>query len=238
MERHPPAIIPAIDFNEFFVFLRDFSTVKIEIVHPQFESGNISLYELLCLNIATAIIRPKLILEFGTFNGRTTMNLVANSNFNAIVYTVDLDDPDRAKLPLERKQNFEDVDELGFVGRKTKLYHKKAYRKHKKQIRQLWMDSAKFIDLHHLYNKENIEMLWDIIFVDASHSYENCLNDARTAMEVIKPQGGYIFFHDYGPTGWPGVVKALNEIYLENNFEKMHHINGTSLVCMLTKNRI
>lgn len=51
---------------------------------------------------------------------------------------------------------------------------------------------------------------YDLVFVDASHEYEDVLHDSRRALEMVSP-GGLIIWDDYQPAV-PGVVRALNEM--------------------------
>lgn len=215
-------IIPRVDLESIFGrdeyhfnFRRD---IKLENISHT--SGNISLTELMYLALITKLINPELIVEFGTFNGRSTSILAMNSLSDCKVVTVDLPrkQVNKTKFELERKQNYEDVDELGFVGLKNKIFSDKVYR-HK--INQLWMDSAEFPIKAY---KESV----DLFFIDASHSYLNCKNDFRTALKCIKPNG-VIILHDYA--GWPGVTQALNEIFYDEDIP-LRWLNGTSFAIL------
>ena len=68
---------------------------------------------------------------------------------------------------------------------------------------------------------------FDFMFIDASHSYENCLNDTATAFQFVR-QGGIITWHDYN--GWPGVTKALNEARHLYPATRFFWIHDTSIV--------
>jgi predicted O-methyltransferase YrrM len=215
-------LIPKVDLqsifgkNEYHFNLRK----EIKIENLSHTSGNISLTELMYLALITKIVNPKLIVEFGTFNGRSTSILAMNSLPDCRVITVDLPNTHRnkTKYELERKQNYEDVDELGFVGLKNKLFSDKVYRN---KIEQLWMDSAQFpIEKY----KEKV----DLFFVDASHSYLNCKNDFRTALKCITPNG-VIILHDYA--GWPGVTEALNEEWYDHDIP-LRWLSGTSFAIL------
>ncbi len=50
--------------------------------------GNVNVAELAVLNALCRTLKPKSIMEIGTFDGRTTLNLALNSN--AQVFTLDL----------------------------------------------------------------------------------------------------------------------------------------------------
>ncbi len=50
----------------------------------------------------------------------------------------------------------------------------------------------------------------DLVFIDADHDYESCVNDIQGWMKHVRP-GGVICGHDYG-VGFPGVTKAVDEL--------------------------
>jgi SAM-dependent methyltransferase len=51
----------------------------------------------------------------------------------------------------------------------------------------------------------------DVVFVDANHTHEYCLRDAREWFEKLRP-GGFLLFHDYVEDGYKfGVVSAVTE---------------------------
>ena len=67
--------------------------------------------------------------------------------------------------------------------------------------------------------------------MDGSHAFEYVLNDAKVAINLVMPDG-MILFHNYGGP-WPGVARALNELFLTNKqLRGMRHINGTSLAIL------
>jgi hypothetical protein len=171
---------------------------------------------LICKNF-----NPVKILEFGTFDGRTTTNIAANTKEYAEIITVDLPNElrNKTRFPLEGINKKDENDELGYIGRKQKRYEN--YDKYRIKINQMWMDSAEFPVNEYL-------KYFNFIFVDASHTYENVLNDSNNVFQCIKNRG-LILWHDYH--GWPGVTNALNEIYTEAvDIWNYTHIEGTSLV--------
>lgn len=50
---------------------------------------------------------------------------------------------------------------------------------------------------------------FDLIFIDAGHTYEECLEDIDAWLPMLKP-GGIICGHDYWDS-FPGVVQAVDE---------------------------
>lgn len=52
---------------------------------------------------------------------------------------------------------------------------------------------------------------FDVIFIDADHSYEGAKFDFENSLNLVN-NGGYIIFHDIVSKGAPGVVQLWNEI--------------------------
>ena len=215
-------IIPRKAFIELIeeMNLDDFMTINFKCL--RFVSGNISLTELFHIAMTVSLFSPNWIMEFGTFNGRTTLNMAIN-NESANIITIDLpkNQVNRTRFPLESKGTNEmQLDETGYVGLKGKLW-KGQSEDITQRITQVWSDTAKV-------KFDQFKDKIDFLFIDASHTYENCKNDSYNGHKVIKDHG-IIFWHDYG--GWPGVTKALNEYYInENKPEKMYWFSDTSIV--------
>ena len=215
--------IPTIDVQEFFAsFDKKIKIIDFDVPEPNYENGNISFFETVIICLLCKNLSPIKILEFGTFNGRTTINIAANVPEDAHIITVDLPKPqmNKTKFPLEGIGLDDEHDELGYVGLKNKRYNKHPMRL-KSKIEQFWMDTADF-------PSDDYQEAFDFIFVDASHTYSNTYNDSYTALRCIKEKG-VILWHDYN--GWPGVTKALNELLvMAPDPTNYVHIEGTSLV--------
>lgn len=52
----------------------------------------------------------------------------------------------------------------------------------------------------------------DMIFIDGDHRYEAVMEDIRVAQRVIRP-GGLLCGHDYKHNSWPGVKRAVDEVF-------------------------
>lgn len=50
---------------------------------------------------------------------------------------------------------------------------------------------------------------FDLVFIDGDHSYEGCLTDILAWRNKARVIGG----HDYGKASFPGVVKAVREVF-------------------------
>jgi len=214
---NPTPIIPRKSFIELIeeMNLDDFATIHFKCL--KYVSGNISMTELFYLVMTVRLFKPAMIMEFGTYNGRSTLNMAINTE--GTITTVDL--PRSKKLrtsyPLAREK---DLDESGYVGLKHKLWQGQD-KEITSRIVQVWQDTAK-LKFERYMNK------YGFIFIDASHTKDNCKNDSYNAHKM-KTRHGIIYWHDYN--GWPGVTEALNEYYEEEGRpEKMYWFNDTSLV--------
>lgn len=192
-------------------------STPIRLRETAWKDGNISLAEL------TAIIKiirqhnSKNILEIGTYDGRTTLNLAANSPEDAMVYTLDLPKKRTNSVPpspFRGDKSFVNkaVTGLRFQGTDCE-----------KKIVQLFGDSATF-DFSPYENK------MDFVFIDGAHTYNYIFNDSAKAAKMLKDGRGVILWHDYSWV-WPDVARALNKLYATDKlFGNIRHIKGTSLV--------
>jgi len=211
-EEMPVPLLPTTAAGTLFP-----DSTPIVVREPEAADGNVSPLELIVLCRLVSSLRPSRLFEIGTFDGRTTLNLAANSPAEAVVYTLDLPRSalDTTCLPLA-------ADDRKYIDKAvsgSKFAHTDCERK----IIQLWGDSAKF-------DFSPYEGNMDFVFVDASHSYEYVLQDSRTALTLLRPAGGLILWHDYGTPFWSGPTKALNELILAGGaFAGLRWISGSSL---------
>lgn len=213
--RSPRLIIPKIQLSKIIKIGEN----KVCIAEPLSVKGNVTLFELLILNLFVKAFNPKTIFELGTFNGRTTLNLAINSCPDARVYTIDLpkDNVISSALPVargDRKYLNQDVTGVKFLNKKEKS-----------KITQLYGDTATFDFTPHLNTT-------DMIFIDGSHSFEYVLNDSKIALKLLREGHGLIVWHDYN-SFHKGVVKALNKLQLANPEFKMFYLEDTSLVYLI-----
>ena len=163
-------MIQTYPIEDFFKSIeQSFEVLPFEIPEAKYVNGNISYFELAIICLLCKNINPHNVLEFGTFNGRTTINIAYNINEKSKIITVDLPKGEmkNTKYDLEGINEKDENDELGYVGKEIKLYNRHPLRI-KKKIKQLWMDSANFPVNDYI-------KYFDFIFVDASHSYGNVL---------------------------------------------------------------
>ncbi len=194
--------------------------VLIDIREPLDDNGGISPLQLMTIAKFIRARKPAAILEIGTFQGRTTLNMAANSEPSCKIYTLDLPkrDLDATALPVSAAdKTLIDKDRSGSRFASTELGEK---------ITQLYGDSAKF-DFSPYFGKI------DLVFVDGAHGYEYVLNDSRIALKLLRGGKGVILWDDYGGS-WEGVTKAINELFQrEAEFKRLVRLREGGFVCYL-----
>jgi predicted O-methyltransferase YrrM len=202
-------VLPLADINEVA------PDKNIVIKNNEFEDGNVSHFELECICRLVKKYQPESIFEIGTFNGRTSYHMAANTPLNTNIITLDLPKTEMANTALRIKsgeKKFINKDRSGEYFMDTEM---------NKKITQIYADSAQAD-----YTPYNNKM--DFIFIDGSHSYEYVISDTQVARKLLRNGKGLILWHDYG---WNEVIQALNEFYENDPFYKnLKNINGTSLV--------
>ena len=187
-------------------------SVDVSILRGFDRSVDTSLnpHEILALSGIARFTGPKRILEIGTFDGNTTLNLAANSPPDAVITTVDLPPDWTGQLTYKVPQaleNFTGGASAGAQFRNTRYAPK---------IKQVYGDSA-VIDWSDLGGP------FDMIFIDGNHYYNYVKSDTEKALNCLVV-GGLIVWHDYGMI--EDVSRAVDEIASE---VRVIAIRGTRL---------
>jgi predicted O-methyltransferase YrrM len=202
--------LPTVSLESLFPAITDLA-IRLEHALPKVR-GNVTLDELAAIAAVCQYAKPQLIFEFGTFNGRTTLNLAANAPSDAKVFTLDLPTPGATELATEME------DGAYHLGERTGSFFQGSPLQGK--IKQLWCDSARF-------DETSLRGRVDLVFVDGAHSYEYVRSDSAKALAMTRP-GGVILWHDY--CAWyPGVSKCLHELL---HSLPLKHIEGTHLAIL------
>lgn len=185
------------------------------VLEPQQRDGNVSLLELLILNHIAEQKAPAIVFEFGTFDGRTTLNFAANTPDSTRIYTIDLprSQLDQTYMELDQyERKYADKDSPGVRFQDTPEAAK---------IVQLLGDTANF-DFSPWYG--NV----DLVFIDASHTAAYVQNDTEIALKLIGSRPGIIIWHNYGI--WPDVTDVLDgRQESDPRLRDTVHIFGTSI---------
>ena len=174
LEREPAAaVLPGIEAMDVRV-MRSFDRQTGMSLDPA---------ETLVLSAMVRLLEPRRILEIGTYDGNTTLNLAANSPSDARVFTLDLPPDWRGDFAL----GVPGIQDNAAVGDITGIQFRDSPLRSK--ITQLFDDSARF-DWDRFAP-------FDLIFIDGAHTYDYVRSDTRNALQALRP-GGTLVWHDYG----------------------------------------
>jgi predicted O-methyltransferase YrrM len=126
----------------------------------------------------------KNLLEIGTFDGNTALNLAANSPPDARVTTVDLPPDWNGRFEIGVPRFFHNVTDRRRVG----LQYQNTIHAHK--IHQVYGDSAKI-------DWTRMPIPFDLVFIDGCHFYEYVKKDTESTIQSLG-RGGVLVWHDYG----------------------------------------
>src|SRR5271157_5902498 len=93
--------LPTASLEDLFTGITHLS-IRLERPLPRLQ-GNLTVDELAVVALLCQWLQPQTVFEFGTFNGRTTLNLAANTPPDAKVYTLDLTAPGGTELATEEE---------------------------------------------------------------------------------------------------------------------------------------
>lgn len=190
---------------------------SFEINIPNYTHGNIqnaslTINDKLAICLLCHLLKPKTVIEIGTFRGETT-DLMARNLFDADIYTLDLP-PDFT----EHKYRPDDSDLNILELRQNNFYINQPYTTNSR-ICQLYGDSAEFA-----FDKLNIT--FDLAFIDGAHSYDYVKNDTEKLLPLMNT-GAWIIWDDYS-FNFPEVIKYVNTLGKQGAF----HIYGTRLAAL------
>jgi Methyltransferase domain len=206
--------IPTVNLNK--VFPEDLEKGSIQLENFLGHWGNVSIEELCKICLIVKFIKPKVILEIGTYNGMTTLQMGLNAPPDCVVYTLDLPEEVSATYPLSEIDTYVSKKIQKKFGNRTGSYFSDRT---DVNIRQMWGDSSNF-------DYSIIADQADIIFIDAAHDYANKKVDSENAFRLIAP-GGVILWHNYNDVLCPDVTKYLADI---SSDYQLFHLRNTMLV--------
>jgi predicted O-methyltransferase YrrM len=200
------SIFPGIE-NMNITILRAFDRIT---------DTSLDILEIFTLCAITKFSCAKNILEIGTYDGNTALNLAANSPDDSLVTTIDLPLDWNGQFEYKVPTSYLNVTKRDMVGLQFKNTE------HVKKIKQVFGDSAK-LGWNELPNP------FDIIFIDGCHYYEYVKKDTQNAIRYLK-SGGLIIWHDYG------YLKDVSKVVDETADKiKVEAIQGTRLAVGFTK---
>jgi predicted O-methyltransferase YrrM len=200
--------IPAMPMSEF-------PGIKDLRVTTRFKGGAI----VACIAKATS---AKRVFEFGTHLGETAMEVAENCP-EATVVTLDLPEPFANDFQAARMGSaIEVTDSHLFSARRGSAIAGEAAAR----ITQIRQDSATF-------DPERFSGQFDLIYVDASHSYSAVRSDSEKAFVMVKDDG-LIIWDDYC---YPGVWRYLNDLARSRPELRLRYIYDWDKVVLLPRSR-
>jgi len=193
-----------IAFNQLVPQSRDYD---LKLIRPLDRTWGTSITtdELCCLLAIAKSVEAKKILEIGTWDGNTTVNLAEATN--GMVVTVDLppDEQHASGIPnmTERQQ----------LGRQIRGHPCEP------RIRQVYGDSTRL-------DWKSLGPPFDLVFIDGAHHYEFVASDTQNARACVS-QGGAIVWHDYAI--FRDVSRVVDEMASTASELDVYAIQGTRL---------
>ena len=171
-----------------------------------------TLFELSCILMGMKEVNAKKVLEIGTFNGNTTLNLANNLADQGQVVTID--------LPVEGDTSYAlKIDGADLRNMTDRRVVGEQFKGHplERNIQQVFGDSAK-IDFRKLGGP------FDFAFIDGCHDYAYVKSDTDNVLQVMR-SGGVIMWHDYAMM--EPVSRAVDEY--RDRINDLCAIEGTRL---------
>ena len=214
--RHESRAIPELPVVPLTELVPSDSLIDVRAIDAV--DGNVSERELISICRLIRAAQPTKLFEIGTFDGRTTLNMAVNAAAGATVHTLDLP---KSELPTAASRIH--AHEIIYAD-KARSGERFQGTEAEPSIIQLYGDSGTF-DFARYYGT------MDVVFIDASHTFDYVVNDSLHAMRMLKPGGGTIVWHDYGR--WDGVTAALNQLRRKRSeFQSLVSIAGTTLAVL------
>lgn len=147
--------------------------------------------------LANAAMDCKIIIEFGSFMGRSTRSLADNSPNDCKIYAVD---PWTGFYPKV-------IPPISTYVLPNFIENLKEH-----------VDSGKVTPCRMYSDTFTISQKADMVFIDGDHSREGVISDIVKAISILKPNG-MLCGHDYNHTHWPDTAQAVNELLGEVGVE-------------------
>jgi predicted O-methyltransferase YrrM len=201
-------LVPTVDPEELFpgLFHQEVSLLDL----GSRPSGTTFLETYIMVSLIKFLC-PLTIFEFGTSEGRTTLQFSLNAPEDATIYSLDLPE-DQAATRFPRSYPNESGSRKLPIGGLFRQQVRSG------KIRQLLQDSAS-MDFTPLRGKV------DFVFIDGDHGMSYVKSDSENALSMLSPQG-VVLWHDFGGR-WPDVARYVQKLAAS---KKLYHLAGTTLV--------
>lgn len=162
----------------------EMADIKVFRSYDRKRDLSLDAQEVLAMCAMVSHIKATSIIEIGTSDGNTTLNLVANGATNARITTLDLPEDWQGGFEIRVPEMMKNVTDRAKVGVQ---YRASAYAN---QVTQVFGDSAKL-------DFSQLDGPFDFAFIDGCHFYDYVKVDTENCAKHMKP-GGLLVWHDYG----------------------------------------
>lgn len=166
----------------------------ITVVNPfhRRRGTSVELDELLSILSIIRFRSAKRIVEVGTFDGNTALNMALNIDDDGEVVTID--------LPPENHDAWKNASDE--ARRSADKFEERQYQKHdvSSKIRQVYGDSKNL-------DWTTVGSDFDLAFIDGDHTEPYMRSDTKNVLSIMKP-GATVLWHDYE---YRSVAKVLDE---------------------------
>ena len=186
---------------------------KVTVVNPleRIQDMSLDLYESLVLNLfARTLNDGSKIIEIGTFEGNTTINLAKNAK-GSRVFSIDLPD---SKVQYALLVNQNENNDRKLITFSTQGIQKDV----SDNIFLIKQDSGTI-------NFKKMFEVADLCFIDGNHSSAYIKSDTLGCYSILK-QGGLIIWHDYG---YIYAVTKFIDMWAKQNQILVQVVEGTRL---------
>ena len=202
---------PRVDLREIFPGIES-ADVKVFRSYDRKRDLSLDAQEVLALCAIASHIKAKTLIEIGTSDGNTTLNLVANGVDGASIVTLDLPADWKGGFEIRVPEMMKNVTDRARIGAQFRHTH------YSEQVVQVFGDSAK-VDFGQLPGP------FDLAFIDGCHFYDYVKADSANCQRHMTP-GGTIVWHDYGMI--EDVSRVVDE-WADNNDIPVKVVAGTRL---------
>jgi hypothetical protein len=159
-------------------------------------------------------LKPKTILEFGTYLGVSAYTMALNALPETKIFTVDLPD----EVTGNSRPELDTLDQQHVSTSRHRVGEAFLHRPERERITQIRADSLSF-------RAESVVSNVDLVYVDGGHSLPVATKDTENAFRVLSENGTIVwddYFHLY-----PDVVTFLDGLA---DRHELHGIAGTNYV--------
>jgi predicted O-methyltransferase YrrM len=213
--RRAAAVIPTVRLRD--VFPPEIETGAIRLENFLGHWGNVSIETVCKICLIVRFLKPRRILEIGTYNGMTTLQMALNAPPECVIYTLDLPPDREPSIPPSELDRLVALSFRARFGTSTGSYFRG---RGDLKVVQLLGDSATFD-----YGSR-IDGPLDLVFIDGAHDYRSKAIDSENALRLLAPDG-VIVWDNYADVCNPEVTRFLLD---QNASLRLSHLRNTMLV--------